>query len=103
MALTFVPHIADELWEAMGMPGQLFNHPWPEYDPSWAQSLEVTIAVQVNGRLRATVEVPKDAAQAYVESTAFSDGNVKRFIEGQSVRKVIYVPNKIINIIVAAG
>jgi len=102
MLSPFVPHIADELWEAMGLTGQLFNHPWPEYNPVWAQSSEVTIAVQVNGKLRATIEVPKDAEQALVQSTALSDVNVKRFIENASIRKVIYVPNKIINIIVAA-
>ncbi|MGD0820488.1 MAG: leucine--tRNA ligase [Desulfomonilia bacterium] len=102
MLSPFVPHIADELWEAMGLTGQLFEHPWPEYNPVWAQSSEVTIAVQVNGKLRATIEVPKDAEQALVQSTALSDVNVKRFIESVSIRKVIYVPNKIINIIVAA-
>ena len=102
MLSPFVPHIADELWEAMGLTGHLFDHPWPEYNPVWAQSSEVTIAVQVNGKLRATIEVPKDAEQALVQSTALSDVNVKRFIESVSIRKVIYVPNKIINIIVAA-
>ena len=103
MLSPFVPHIADELWEAMGLTGQLFESPWPEYNPVWAQSSEVTIAVQVNGKLRATIEVPKDAEQALVQSTALSDVNVKRFMESASIRKVIYVPNKIINIIVAAG
>jgi leucyl-tRNA synthetase len=102
MLSPFVPHIADELWEALGLTGQLFNHPWPEYNPVWAQSSQVTIAVQVNGKLRATIEVPKDAEQALVQTTALSDVNVKRFIESASIRKVIYVPNKIINIIVAA-
>ncbi len=103
MLSPFVPHIADELWEAMGLSGQLFNHPWPEYDPAWAESSSATVAVQVNGKLRATIVVPKDTEQAVVEKAAFSDMNVKRFIEGVTIRKVIYVPNKIVNIIVAAG
>jgi len=103
MLSPFVPHIADELWESMGKPGQLFEHPWPDYDPTWAQSSSATIAVQVNGKLRATIELPKDSEQPVVEKAAFSDMNVKRFVEGATIRKVIYVPNKIINIIVAAG
>jgi leucyl-tRNA synthetase len=103
MLSPFVPHIADELRDAMGLTGQLFDHKWPEHDPAWAASSEVTIAVQVNGKLRATITMPKDAEQETVQNAAFSDMNVKRFIEGVSIRKVIYVPNKIINIIVSAG
>jgi leucyl-tRNA synthetase len=103
MLSPFVPHIADELWETIGLSGRLFEHPWPEFDPTWAQSSKVTIAVQVNGKLRATIEMPKDTGQAEAETAAYSDTNVKRFMEGVSIRKVIYVPNKIINIIVAAG
>ncbi len=103
MLSPFVPHIADELWETIGLSGRLFEHPWPEFDAGWAQDSKVTIAVQVNGRLRATIEMPKDTPQAEAETAAYSDTNVKRFMEGVSIRKVIYVPNKIINIIVAAG
>jgi leucyl-tRNA synthetase len=103
MLSPFVPHIADELWETIGFSGRLFEHPWPEFDPTWAQDSKVTIAVQVNGKLRATIEMPKDTGQAEAETAAYSDTNVKRFMEGVSIRKVIYVPNKIINIIVAAG
>lgn len=77
----------------------LLLHPWPAYDPKWAEDVHVTIAVQVNGKLRATIDVPKDALQPEVEAKAFSDGNVKRFMEEATIRKIIYVPNKIINII----
>ncbi|MCU0575533.1 MAG: leucine--tRNA ligase [Desulfobacterota bacterium] len=103
MLSPFVPHIADELWEAMGKSGHLFGHPWPEFDPRWAQNTDVIIAVQVSGKLRTTIEVPKDAEQSLVEGKALEDANVKRFLEGTSIRKVIYVPNKIINFIVSAG
>ncbi|HPR54768.1 MAG TPA: leucine--tRNA ligase [Deltaproteobacteria bacterium] len=103
MLSPFVPHIADELWESMGRTGRLFEHPWPAFDQAWAQSTDVTIAVQVAGKLRATIEMPKDAEQSLVENRALQDANVKRFLEGVSIRKVIYVPNKIINFIIAAG
>jgi len=99
MLSPFVPHIADELWEAMGKRGMLFDHPWPEHDPKLAQDTDVTIAIQVNGKLRSTINVPKDAERSMVENKALADANVKRFIEGTSIRKVIYVANKIINII----
>ena len=99
MLSPFVPHISDELWEVMGGSGMLLLHPWPAYDPKWAEDVHVTIAVQVNGKLRATIDVPKDALQPEVEAKAFSEGNVKRFMEEATLRKIIYVPNKIINII----
>lgn len=102
MLSPFVPHIADELWEAMGETGTLFDHPWPAYDPSWVESSRVTVAVQVSGKLRATIEVPKDADQRTVEETALAEANVQRFLEAASVKKVVYVPNKIINFIVSA-
>lgn len=63
---------------------------------------DTVVAVQVGGKLRATIEVPKDAEQSLVEGKALEDANVKRFLEGTSIRKVIYVPNKIINFIVSA-
>ncbi len=103
MLSPFVPHIADELWEAIGQQGMLFTHPWPEHDARLAEDVDVTIAIQVNGKLRATIDVPKDAERSVVENLALKDTNVKRFIEGSSIRKVIYVPNKIINIIAATG
>jgi leucyl-tRNA synthetase len=103
MLSPFVPHIADELWEAMGRQGRLFDHHWPAYDEQWAVNASATVAVQVGGKLRATIEVPKDAPQTLVEEKALEDANVRRFLEGASIRKVIYVPNKIINFIVAPG
>ncbi|MDT8272891.1 MAG: leucine--tRNA ligase [Desulfomonilia bacterium] len=99
MLSPFVPHIADEIWSILGREGQLFDAPWPSYDPKWCEHKEVTIAVQVNGKLRATATVPMDAEQALVEQKALVDSNVQRFIEGSLIKKVIYVKNKIVNII----
>ncbi len=99
MLSPFVPHIAQELWEAMGNNEQLFRTSWPEFDPRWCEEQEVTIAVQVNGKLRSTVTVAKDADQETVKELAFAEANVKRFLDGADIKKVIYVPNKIINII----
>ena len=101
MLSPFVPHIAEELWNMLGNKKTLFNTPWPAYDPAWCEQAESTIAVQVNGKLRATITVPKDEDQSEVESMAMAESNVKRFLEGTSVKRIIYVPNKIINIIAA--
>ena len=102
MLSPFVPHIAEELWEALGNREMLFRFSWPDYDPSWCEEQEATIAVQVNGKLRATITVTRDSEQKAVEARALSEANVKRFLQDSDIKKVIYVPNKIINIIAAA-
>jgi leucyl-tRNA synthetase len=101
MLSPFVPHITQELWEVLGHEDILYKAAWPVFDAAWAEEQEATIAVQVNGKLRATITVPKDSDQASVEAMAMAEANVKRFIEGAQIRKVIYVPNKIVNIIAA--
>lgn len=99
MLSPFVPHIAQELWQILNNDEMLFNVPWPGYDPRWCEQTETTIAVQVNGKLRTTITMPKDEDQSEVEAKALDDSNVRRFIEGASIKRIIYVPNKIINII----
>lgn len=99
MLSPFVPHITQELWEAMGNESQLFRVSWPSYDPELCKEQETTVAVQVNGRLRATITVPRDSGQPEVEEKALSEPNVKRHLESAQIKKIIYVPNKIINII----
>ncbi|MBN2298161.1 MAG: class I tRNA ligase family protein, partial [Deltaproteobacteria bacterium] len=99
MLSPFVPHIAEELWALLDNDEMLLNTAWPEYDPAWCEQLETTIAVQINGKLRATLTVPKDEDQAEVEKKTMAESNVKRFLEGTSIKRIIYVPNKIINII----
>jgi len=99
MLSPFVPHIADELWQILGNKSVLLNQPWPNFDSKWTLSAELTIAVQVNGKLRSTITIAKDAPQSEVERVATAEANVKRFIESKELRKVIYVPNKIINFI----
>ncbi len=101
MLSPFVPHITQELWEAMGNTGILYKTPWPVFDKDWAEEQETTIAIQVNGKLRATILLPKDSDQPEVEAKALAEQNVKRFLEGAQIKKIIYVPNKIINIIAA--
>lgn len=100
MLSPFVPHFCDELWEAMGEKGFLFNAPWPEYDEKLTVADEVTMAIQVNGKVRGSISVERTASKEDIERMAFAVENVQKHIEGKTVAKVIVVPGKIVNIVV---
>lgn len=100
MLSPFTPHFCDELWEEMGNTGYLFNEAWPEYKEELTKSSDVVIAVQVNGKVRGTVEVPRGTAKEEVEKAALEIENVKKHMEGKTLMKVIVVPEKIVNIVV---
>jgi leucyl-tRNA synthetase len=95
----FAPHIAEELWHELGNNDSIHRSAWPTYDEAVLVESTAEIAVQVNGRLRGTVTVPASASQADVEAAARADGNVAKFVAG-TVRKVIYVPGRLINFVV---
>ena len=98
----FAPHIAEELHAKLGATGGLFAAAsWPDYDESKIAEEFVEIAVQVNGKLRGQVNVPNAAAVEVVQEAAFSNSNVARHLDGMTVRKVIHVPNKLINLVAA--
>jgi leucyl-tRNA synthetase len=94
-----MPHLAEEMWQVLGGAGLLASAPWPQADPDFARDEQVTIAVQVNGKLRATLEVPPDTASAAVENAALALPQVARWLGGQPPRKVIVVPNRIVSIV----
>ena len=95
-----MPHLGEELWAQLGHSTLLVNQPWPQADASLVVEDSVTVAVQVNGKLRATLELPRDMAKDAAEQTALADPNVQRALEGKPVRKVIVVPNRVINVVV---
>jgi leucyl-tRNA synthetase len=98
------PHVCHALWQALGHPEALLEDlPFPRADPAALERDSVTLAVQVNGKLRGTIEMAPDAPRELIEAAALADPGVARFIAGQVVRKVIVVPGKIVNIVVAAG
>ena len=99
----FTPHLAEEMWARMGKTTLIVAEEWPVGDAKLAQDNVVTIAVQICGKMRGTIEMPKDAPQADVEKAALSLENVKRQLEGQQVVKVIVVPNRICNIVAKAA
>ncbi len=94
-----MPHLADELWGALGHDGLVIDTPWPVAEAALTVADLVTIAVQVNGKLRATLEVARDAAQDVLEQAALAEATVQNAIGAATVRKIIIVPNKIINVV----
>ena len=94
-----MPHITEELWAQLGHKTILAEMAWPEIDPTLLKSDSVTIAVQVNGKVKATITLPKDSDQKDAEATALADPGVQRALDGKQVRKVIVVPNKIVNVV----
>ncbi|MGM0668862.1 MAG: class I tRNA ligase family protein, partial [Gemmatimonadota bacterium] len=101
MIAPFAPHLAEELWEGMGCEGSIFaGANWPSYDEDKAAEDAVNVAVQVNGKLRGTVQVAAGADQRTVEMLAREQDNVARHLEGAAVRKVIFVPERLLNFVV---
>jgi len=94
-----MPHLAEEMWETLGGDGLLAEQPWPQADPDLARDEQVTLAIQVNGKLRATIEIPRDSEAATVENAALALPQVQRWLGGNVPRKVIVVPNRIVNVV----
>ena len=95
------PHIAEELWERTGRSFSIHQQPWPEFDPDLAAEELITLVVQVNGKLRARLEVPTDVSEEAAKEAALADDNVQRHIEGKDVKRLIYVPGRLVNVVVA--
>ncbi|RED51349.1 leucine--tRNA ligase [Aestuariispira insulae] len=94
-----MPHLAEELWLELGYDGGLSSQPWPQADSSLIVDELVTLGVQVNGKMRAKIEMPMDSDEADVRETALSQENVQRALDGKEPRKVIVVPNRIVNVV----
>jgi len=96
----FSPYLAHELWEMIGQSENLLKAPWPKYDAELAKEEEIEIPVQVNGKLRSRVTVSADATEEFVIECALADEKVKAAIAGKTVVKKIYVPGKMVNLVV---
>ncbi len=94
------PHIAESIWSYQGGAGLCAQAPWPKADPALLIDDTVTLPIQINGKRRAEISVPKDMAPAEVEKIALADEDVVRFLAGQPVKKIIVVPGRIINVVV---
>lgn len=93
------PHICEELWSRLGHEDTITYEPWPTYDESKLEEEEVEIVIQVMGKVRAKITVPKDISKEELEKEALNNERIKQWIEGKTVRKVIVVPGKLVNIV----
>ncbi|MBN1901354.1 leucine--tRNA ligase, partial [Candidatus Sumerlaeota bacterium] len=94
------PHLMEELWSRIGFTESLALQSWPEYDEKSAAFEEITIVVQICGKVRSRLTVPAEATEEFVKQLAMSDPNIMRHIEGKPVKKAIYVPQKLLNLVV---
>ena len=95
----FSPHLSEELWERLGYEGSCLKSPWPSYDESLLVEERVEIVVQVNGKVRSKIILAADATREMVESAARADSKVQGHLEGLTVRKVIVVPGRLVNLV----
>jgi len=96
----FVPHVANELWEELGQSRPMGQMPWPIYSESALEEEQLLIVVQVNGKVRGKITVAADVDQARIEQEALCDERVKHFVDGKKLQKVVYVPRRLVNIVV---
>ena len=96
----YAPHICEELWQAIGNVSSIATVPWPVFDPALAADDEVTIAVQVNGKLRGKITVPAKSSQETLLEKARSDETVQKFLQGMIIVKEIVVPDRLVNLVV---
>jgi leucyl-tRNA synthetase len=99
MLTPIVPHICHQLWQELGGAGSVTDHPWPELDKSALVRDSIELVVQVNGKLRARMEVAASTDKDTIEAMALGQDNVQKFLQGNTVRKVIVVPGKLVNIV----
>jgi leucyl-tRNA synthetase len=100
MLAPYAPHFAEELWEALGHKTSVFEAEWPAFDEATAAAGEVEIAVQVNGKLRGTLVTAPGATKGQVWALAMQLESVKKFVDGKEPKKVVYVQDRILNIVV---
>jgi leucyl-tRNA synthetase len=94
------PHIADELWQQLGHEGFTATQPWPAYDPEIAKADEITIVIQVNGKVRDKITVPADTDPKEIERLALESDKVKSQMDGKQIRNIVVVPGRLVNVVV---
>ena len=100
MLSPFAPHFAEECWERLGHSESVFDARWPKFDEALAAEDEIQLVVQVNGRVRGRIAAPVTVSQDDALKLALQDDGVKKHVEGKETKKVIFVPGRLINMVV---
>jgi leucyl-tRNA synthetase len=103
MIAPYAPHLGEELWAKLGYSGSISTSPWPDYDEALTAESEATIVVQVNGKIRDKFSTAPGTAKEELEQRALALPGTKKWLEGQTIVKVISVPGKLVNIVVKQG
>jgi leucyl-tRNA synthetase len=96
----FAPHMAEELWQALGHQESLAYEPWPAFDPALAKEDTVEVPVQINGKLRSKIAVPAEADEKTIESAAKADARIAELLAGKQIIKTVIVPGRLVNFVV---
>ena len=100
MISPFTPYIAEELWEKLGNKGYIYNVKWPEYVEKLTHSSEITMVIQINGKLRSEMQVSANISKEEAEKLALENEKISQLIEGKTIVKVIVVPKKLVNVVI---
>jgi leucyl-tRNA synthetase len=101
MVSPFAPHLGEELWRHLGHQESLAHHPWPSFDAALVHDDTAEMGVQINGKTRGTIRLAKNADEATARATAMSDEAIAKHLEGKTIKKMVYVPGRILNFVVA--
>jgi leucyl-tRNA synthetase len=96
------PHLTEEVWTRSGRPYSIHNQAWPEYDDELAQEEEITLVIQVNGKLRDKMLVPVSISEAEAKELALGRKRVQAYTDGEKLTRIIYVPKRVVNIVIAS-
>ncbi len=96
----FAPHHAEEMWAGIGEPYSVHEQAWPAWDEALLRADEITLVVQVNGKLRDRIEAPADVSEETAKELALSSAKVRPHVEGREIRKSVYVPGRLVNLVV---
>jgi leucyl-tRNA synthetase len=101
MLAPFAPHLAEELWETLGQRESIFRQPWPVADATLAQAETVEVVVQVNGKVRGRLQVPRGTLEDRLREMALADARVQSWTANKTLRKVVVVPDKLVSLVVS--
>lgn len=96
----FAPHLAEEMWQKLGFTTSIFKTDWPGFDPNYIQDVEIEIVIQINGKVRSRLTTEPDTPEEAVKNAALEDEKIKKYLAAKEIKKIIYIKNKLINIVI---